>query len=888
MTARPERFLLGALAALALASLAACEACSTTEATRETSNAAAPDAGAASADARTANTGDAVGAPGDAARAAAEEPLRPIDATPSADQAPPDLDTLGRYFDAPPLSGAVLMWHSGQRAAASQALDAFALAHPEDPRALPARFLSAWVLSDGEPDPTVARRFQALAADWPLFADACDDSAARALAADVELDQAVATLGKIPASSIHWGPAQALVAQALENENRAADARKVLEAAVTAQPDVLPAEAWERLESLRAAAGDAAGAAAARLQLATRFPGDDRGKAALSRLELGQVAAAARVKLGAALLDAGRADATRAVLSGLSSPKPEACQAWILLGRAWERKKKDEAAADSAFKWYKRALDCEGDPRGDATFLGGRNRMRHSDAKQGLKLLKQHVAEFPKRSTADDALQMIANASKRPADVDKGLVKALTRYPGGDMADDIAWDLVSKPIIKRKWKEAKVALDKVLAATDGQPSSRHAGRYRYWKARALWELGKKDDARALWRELVADNAFSWYSLLAYSRLAAEDAPAAEKLLREHAPAPASAAAPDAHPRPKLWADDHFRRAVEWARLAGPANPPDGPSPFHAFVDAELAAVSEPLRGDDWTWTSMTVLELAGNYPRAVRLGRLAENAGALGWPADPQAAATNADATKADPAKADPAKGAVARAWRLAYPRPFPELVAQWAEARKIDPFWIWSIARVESNFDPSAVSWANAIGLMQIIPSTAKFLAKDTTIDPTRDALLRPDVALELGTKYLARLLAKHGLYPLASASYNAGGGAVSRWRNDFGDVDLDEFVERIPYREANNYAKSVTQTLARYAWLYEGRIVTLDLAAPGVPKDPAPTEDPAPADPAPDAAAPDAAPDAPAADAPPGPLPEGPPAPPLVVPATEKSAPK
>jgi soluble lytic murein transglycosylase len=119
----------------------------------------------------------------------------------------------------------------------------------------------------------------------------------------------------------------------------------------------------------------------------------------------------------------------------------------------------------------------------------------------------------------------------------------------------------------------------------------------------------------------------------------------------------------------------------------------------------------------------------------------------------------------------------------------------------------------------------------MQIIIPTAQSLVRDTPYEPTRETLMRPAVAVELGTKYLAKLLARHKVIPLASAGYNAGGGAVGKWRRQFGDVDVDEFVERIPYREAHLYAKSVTQTLARYLWLYEGELLVLDLRPVGHP---------------------------------------------------------
>ena len=97
---------------------------------------------------------------------------------------------------------------------------------------------------------------------------------------------------------------------------------------------------------------------------------------------------------------------------------------------------------------------------------------------------------------------------------------------------------------------------------------------------------------------------------------------------------------------------------------------------------------------------------------------------------------------------------------------------------------------------------------------------------------LREPALNIELGTRYLEKLLKRHPVLPLASAGYNAGGGAVSKWRKRQGDLPLDEFVERIPYREARGYAKRVTRSIARYRWLYgKGEMMRLDLSPPGRP---------------------------------------------------------
>ena len=120
----------------------------------------------------------------------------------------------------------------------------------------------------------------------------------------------------------------------------------------------------------------------------------------------------------------------------------------------------------------------------------------------------------------------------------------------------------------------------------------------------------------------------------------------------------------------------------------------------------------------------------------------------------------------------------------------------------------------------------------MQIIMPTAKGLAKGTTVKPTAANLRKPEVSIELGTKYLKTLLERHSVIPLASAGYNAGSGAVSKWRRARGSQPLDEFVERIPYKEARGYAKRVTRSVARYRWLHHGgKIIALPLSPPGRP---------------------------------------------------------
>ena len=736
------------------------------------------------------------------------EPPPPV-ATPGPD-APPVLETLAPWFTRPPLAEALEAWEGNDREHALSIFDAFALAHPEDTRALPARLYAAWLAADDVTPATalaVAERFREVALDWPLMADIANLRAAEMVVASGDVaarPQALEALDRLPPDSVYLGRALALRTQILAQAPNGKDAaRAALEEAAKHDPDRLLPASWDELATLR---DDPAKALEARIELAVRFPSDDLGKAALKALEVSKLEGATRLRLGKALFEAYRYDAMRGVIGTLRAPKSAQCEAWILLGRAAERKKKDDdKALEKAFDFYEKALACEGDPRADATFLGGRARMT-KDPKVARKLLEAHVAEFPDRSTADDALLLLAETEKTPKKQTKTLLSTLRRYPTGDMADAVAWDLVGPHVEARRWKQALETIEQVLEIAPNDVPGRHPGRYRYWRARCLWELDKKPEAIAEWRKVFVDNPLSWYAVLSYSRLTADGTVPSD--LVPKLPEQPDAGPPDLRIAKSVWADVHFRRAVEWARLSGSNY--DRASPFLANVDLELDAVGKSARpdGDDWAWQRVAVQQLGGGFPRSMRTARTIEANNRLTFPI-----------------------GVAALTWKLAYPRPFLDQVTRWATERTLDPYWIWSVMRVESNFDPEAVSWANAIGLMQIILPTAQNLARGTEHSPTRENLMRPEVAIELGTKYLQRLLGRHKVVPLASAGYNAGGGAVAKWRKQFGNVDVDEFVERIPYREAHLYAKSVTQTLARYRWLYQGELFTLDLSPVGSP---------------------------------------------------------
>lgn len=166
-----------------------------------------------------------------------------------------------------------------------------------------------------------------------------------------------------------------------------------------------------------------------------------------------------------------------------------------------------------------------------------------------------------------------------------------------------------------------------------------------------------------------------------------------------------------------------------------------------------------------------------------------------------------------------PPTGAQRQRWlKRAHPRPFWYSLTNWGKRYRVDPFLMYGLVRQESHFNPYAISSADAIGLAQLLPSTAAQVAKWIGIKaPTRVSLLEPNLNTRLGTRYLASLLRSFkGRLVLAIAAYNAGPDRVRRWTRRHGERPLDEFVEEIPFDETRLYVKRVLSGYRGYVATY------------------------------------------------------------------------
>jgi soluble lytic murein transglycosylase len=127
---------------------------------------------------------------------------------------------------------------------------------------------------------------------------------------------------------------------------------------------------------------------------------------------------------------------------------------------------------------------------------------------------------------------------------------------------------------------------------------------------------------------------------------------------------------------------------------------------------------------------------------------------------------------------------------------------------------------RKESGYDPHVVSYADAIGLLQMIPPTTRRVVRELGIDYTDDLLYDPEGNVRAGSWYIGHLALKFkGQIPIAAGSFNCGPRPVMRWLDQLGTRPLDELVERVAYTQTREYMKKVTEIYARYLALYDER---------------------------------------------------------------------
>lgn len=156
--------------------------------------------------------------------------------------------------------------------------------------------------------------------------------------------------------------------------------------------------------------------------------------------------------------------------------------------------------------------------------------------------------------------------------------------------------------------------------------------------------------------------------------------------------------------------------------------------------------------------------------------------------------------------------------YKLLYPIYYRETIEKISKKYEMDPLFVAAMILEESRFGAEAVSWAGAVGLMQIMPQTGQELARQLKIRRfEKNMLLNPSVNIEMGTKYMKFLMNRfENNHALVTGAYNGGPGRMSRWVKERGLEDLDEFIEDIAIDETRRHIKKVIDSYYVYRKLY------------------------------------------------------------------------
>ena len=153
------------------------------------------------------------------------------------------------------------------------------------------------------------------------------------------------------------------------------------------------------------------------------------------------------------------------------------------------------------------------------------------------------------------------------------------------------------------------------------------------------------------------------------------------------------------------------------------------------------------------------------------------------------------------------------------YPLKYTKYVQKYAKENNLDEMLVYAIIKAESNFEPNITSSSGAMGLMQLMDSTAKEIAEKIGYEyVSKEVLYQPETNIMLGTKYFSELLEQYeGNMKLALAAYNAGIGNINKWIEN-GTIQSDGTdIENIPFKETNNYVRKILRDYKIYNELYE-----------------------------------------------------------------------
>lgn len=388
------------------------------------------------------------------------------------------------------------------------------------------------------------------------------------------------------------------------------------------------------------------------------------------------------------------------------------------------------------------------------------NKDRDEEARVIFERLTQQYPRHEKAAEAWYALGRIWQERKEESRAVSAYDRLATLFAGSQLAREGRW--------RQGWMayrrgDFRQAVRRFAALAKAFPDSPEGESACYWQARALERLDETEKAQRQYRALLRRYPDGYYAMLAEKRLQITPSPLPPGAER-------TGVLPSLPPR----LADHYRRSQELLALR---------LPLLARQELDLVREGAPRDSASSEFLLSEYSRMDG-YAAALRFAQELARDKDGNW-------------------------------WRYLYPQAYWSAVSAQAETRTLDPYLVLALMRQESLFDPEAVSPAQAYGLMQLLPKTAARVMHASAVSPS--FLMDPDFNINAGAVYLRQLLDLYnGNTAMAIAAYNAGENAVEKWRARYADLELDEFVESISFRETRNYVKLVLRNYRTYQRLY------------------------------------------------------------------------